>query len=185
MQINTFPKISGISPLLFIAFSSLLIVMLIIRFLAIPLVVTIASNDKELTYFTSKVSSESGYADLRQDIQQKIDILDKKLSESTTVELPADISSYLEYLISLGRKEGIQFSRMQPQKAVFEGQFTIYPLMLVFSTTYHDMGRFIATMEKLPHLYRIQRLAIDSGDHGVCEAKLLLLCRIPGDVAND
>lgn len=184
MHSFTYRKITREAPLIAIISGSLMIIALVANILGIPVYNRILRQQKEFSYYESRISSESDYGDLKQDILQKIGHL-QTYKQQSDHNIPAtDISSYLEYLITLGRENNISFTRMQPQAERSEGEYTIHPLLLVLTTGYHNLGTFVSSLEQLPHLYRIERLALDAGEPDQCTVKILLHCRIPVEAPN-
>jgi len=185
MHTFNFNKITRHAPLLAAISGSLLVMALGIDLLCVPMYKSILVQQKEYTYYQSRISSESDYGDLKQDILQKIVTLEAITSQNKKETPTADISSYLEYLITLGKQSNISFVRMQPQEEEKGATSSLHPILLVLTSTYNDCGRFIASIEKLPHLYRVERIALDATENGKCNVKLLLACRIPREADND
>ena len=88
-------------------------------------------------------------------------------------------------LIAIARKSEVRFSRMQPQEEQSSDLFTEYPVLLSFTNSYHELGQFIAALEKLPYLFSVDRVAISTNDKGACDVRLLVTCHIPKGGGNE
>ena len=180
MQTAHFKKLVYEAPLLVLMSTVFLILAILIRFAVLPLYTKLLVQQKELNHFQSLISSESGYALIKKDISRKIDILKTKISpQPDEKKVTADLSSYLETLIAVARKADIRFVRMQPQEESRNSDFSLHPVLLALTTTYHELGQFLAALEKLPHLFQVNRLAMSATVSSKCEVKLLVTCLIP------
>jgi Tfp pilus assembly protein PilO len=176
----TFKKLISDTPLFVVISFTLFTTVLLFRFCILPLTIRIQEITKEYAYYQERISSENNFADIKQSIQGKVDSLKTKVNSIPgQQEITGDISEYLENLIAIARKSEIHFVRMQPQDEKQEKDILLYPILLVLTATYHELGSFVAALEKLPHLYRIDRLALDATTKGKCNVKLLLTCMIP------
>lgn len=186
MHTSSFKKLTFEAPLVLFTCGTLLIAVLLTRFLLLPTVQEITRNQVELRHYTTLISSESGYATLKNELRKKLELLESRLSSNNGEKnTPADLSSFLETLIAVAKKADIRFVRMQPQTESHDRDFTLSPVLLELTTTYHALGQFIAELEKLPHLFTVTRLAISASRGGNCEVKLLATCLVPGDGNNE
>jgi Tfp pilus assembly protein PilO len=146
----------------------------------IPRLSELKSKSDQLAHYKSFISSETGYAHLKTEIQDRIGILKGRIRLYSGIqEEVTDISSYYEILINKAKASDISFIKMQPQKESANQDFTLIPVILEFNTTYHALGSFLSSIEKLPHLYRIDRLALDIKNEGRLDVKLMINCQIP------
>ncbi len=175
-----FRRLINEAPLLFFGGLMLAAAVALVRYVMLPQIEQLVAHQQELAHYQSLISSENGYAQIKQEITGKIQILKSRLiPQPEQKKLTADLSSFLEMLINIARKADIQFIRMQPQEESKNADYTLCPVMLVLTTTYHELGQFIAALEKLPHLFRIDRLAMAATSEGRCEVKILVTCLIP------
>jgi len=150
------------------------------RFVVIPGYLQIYTHKKEYKHYQDLISSESGYQEIKLKITGKIDTLSGRIAPETEQKKTAtDLSGYLEELIAVGRKADIRFVRMQPQEESTTQDYRLNPVMLALTTTYHELGQFITELEKLPNLFRVDRLALSASRSGKCDVKLLVTCLIP------
>ena len=180
MQTYSLKKLTNEIPMLFIGSSALFLVLTLFRYVIIPQYYQFTLLQKEHTRYRERISSESDYALIKEGITNKIGILENKLRTSgATTSMPHDAGSFLEELISVARKADIRFVKMQPQEESRTEEYTFYPVLLDLTTTYHALGQFLSSLEKLPHLYRVNRVAINTARNGKCSVKLLITSLIP------
>ena len=174
------------APLLLAVSTAVVIIAAITHFIVVPNYLNLVRFRSELTHYRSIISSESGYQLIKNEIAGKIDTLNAHLKPlPDQKKLANDPGSYLEMLITVARKADIRFIRMQPQEETRTDEMIRYPVLLVLSTTYHELGQFISAIEKLPFLFFIDRLAIDANSAGKCDVKLLVTCLIPKESSNE
>ncbi len=179
-------KLINESPLFFVCGISLFLIALLIRFSILPDVAKLTTLKREFSHYKSLISSEKGIGKIKEDINHKIEILRSKLNLSTERKiLSNDVSQFLEMLISVARKNDIRFVRIQPQKEESDEKSFLYPIILVFTATYHELGQFIASLEKMPTIFSINRVAVDAAAGGKCDVKLLVTCIVPKEEADD
>jgi len=131
----------------------------------------------ELKQYTSLISSSGGYDKIKTEILQKNVQLKRKVEKlSSGVSDSRDLSSLLEMLIGKASAADIQFVKMQPQPEEKKEDMLLYPVVLEITTTYHALGRFVSSLETLPHLIRINRLAINANKSGKLNVKILVTC---------
>ena len=157
-----------------------------LHFVFFPYFSQLQTSRAELQHYESIISSESGYQTLKDEIADKIDTLKVRLTpHPDQTRVSNDPGSYLEMLITVARKAEIRFARMQPQEESQTADFINYPVLLALTSTYHELGQFIAAIEKLPHMFTVDRLAIEATGVGRCNVKLLVTCHIPKEQNNE
>jgi hypothetical protein len=87
-----------------------------------------------------------------------------------------DLSGILRLLISKANAAQIQFVKMRPPSEAASGNVATYPLVLELTTSYQCLGRFVSSMESLPHLVRVDRIAITAVRNNMVEARILVTC---------
>ncbi|MBN1577904.1 MAG: type 4a pilus biogenesis protein PilO [Chitinispirillaceae bacterium] len=150
------------------------------RFAILPQITRFIVNKKEQARYKTLISSENGYRQIKQEITDKIELLRNRLAPLPKQKTASrDLGGYLEMLIAVARKNDIRFVRIQPQDEEQAADRILCPVMLVLTTTYHELGRFITALEKLPNLFSVDRLAMEATAEGKCDVKLLVTCLIP------
>jgi Tfp pilus assembly protein PilO len=179
-------KILGETPLLFLLAAALAVTGALVHFVVLPACGTLLSRHAERTRYETIISSESGFQLLKKEIGAQIATLEHRLTSLPDREtVTADPGSFLELLIATARKSEVRFTRMQPQEEQASGTITRYPVLLSFTTSYHELGQFIAALEKLPYLFSVDRVAISTDDKGECNVRLLATCLIPKGGADE
>jgi Tfp pilus assembly protein PilO len=134
----------------------------------------------QLNKYSTLISSENGLAQIKNEIEKKNKLLDEKLEKiSGILSNSQDLSGYIELLIDKAKVSDIRFVKMQPQPEIKNQDFTFYPISLEISTTYNALGHFISSLEKLPHFFKVERIAIESGESGKIDVKLMVTSIIP------
>ena len=185
MQSFDIRKLIQEAPLFFIVTTALLVVLSLFRYSILPLYQNAVIQNKELRRYRALISSESGYALIKKEIGEKIELLKGKLQPLPEHKnITSDPSTFLETLITVARETDIRFVRLQPQTESQTEDYKLYPVLLDFTTSFHTLGQFISSIEKLPHMYRVNRLGITTAKGGKCVVKLLITCLIPLDNNN-
>ncbi|MBN1309425.1 MAG: type 4a pilus biogenesis protein PilO [Chitinispirillaceae bacterium] len=175
-------KLTREAPLALVAGIALLFIAALLRFALLPQIDRLILNRRELTRYRTLISSENNYREIKQEITNKIKLLRNRLAPLPKQKKDSgDLSGYLETLIDVARKHNIRFGRIQPQDEMHTADFDFYPVLLVLTTSYHELCRFITALEKLPTLFSVDRLAMDAASEGKCDIKLLVTCIIPAE----
>lgn len=165
---------------LFAISSAVFLVSIALKYVLVPQCTQLLTRQNELSKYQMLISSESGYSQIKQEIEEKIDLLKGKVNSFSSVSTDSrDLSSFLETLISKARASDIRFVKMQPQAETKTAEHILFPVILDMTTTYHALGQFVSSLEKLPHLFRIDRLAMECKNEGNMEVKILVTCFIP------
>lgn len=151
-----------------------------LRYLIIPSYLDLQSKRQELKNYLTMISSENGYQTIKNEIMVKTRLLQNRVDTiaGTTTE-SRDLSSFLELLINKARASDIRFVKMQPQPETKNEDFQFFPVLLEVTTTYHALGQFLSSLEKLPHMFRVDRLAMEAISDTSIEVKILVTCFIP------
>lgn len=180
MHSITLRKIAPQAPFIFAICLMIVALLAFARFVTLPCIEKIMVTRGGVRHCRALITSESADPQIKQTLVEKITQLSALLVPYTAnTTQKADLSSFLETLIAVGRRADIRFVRIQPQKEVQTKDYTLAPVMLGLTTTYHELGQFMAELEKLPHLFHVDRLALDATKEGRCEVKLLISCLIP------
>jgi len=164
---------------IFIACASLCICTAALRFVVIPGLNDMNGKKVRIEYFNRYIKAGEGNRKLQHEMDGKNALLrDKlfKLAGSTNV---ASISEMLELLINKAGAADIRFVKMQPQTQPVQGSQPAYPVILEMNTTYHSLGRFVASLETLPHIVKIRRLGIETLSEGRVQVRILVDCYVP------
>ncbi|MBD3314610.1 MAG: type 4a pilus biogenesis protein PilO [Chitinivibrionales bacterium] len=123
------------------------------------------------------IANSGNYRELRTRIEEKRDALELRLDTLTSGLRDArDLSGLLQMIFDKAFEAGLRIDRTEPQEEETGRDFVKYPVVLETSTTYHRLGAFISSLEKMPQVIRVERLSLDSSRGGGVEAKLLVTC---------
>jgi Tfp pilus assembly protein PilO len=86
-----------------------------------------------------------------------------------------DLSGLLQLLILRAKDAGIRFVKMQPLDEAKRRMQGEYPVVLEMTTSYQSLGRFVSSLEELPRLLSVERLAI-TARKGMLDVKILVTC---------
>jgi Tfp pilus assembly protein PilO len=144
---------------------------------ALPLLDRLAGRRELLARYTDYVSREGGYEKIRRTIAEKHSLLNEKLSAlSQNLSDSKELSSLLKVLITRAKDAGIEFVKMEPQPESKESGYVRYPVLLELTTSYRSLVMFLASLERLPHVVQIDRLAVTARADGSLHAKILVVC---------
>lgn len=154
---------------------------ILLRYAIIPQINLLRSNVQQYHAINTLISSEAGLTEVIDEIKQKNNRIQKKLSNysGAATENARDLSGFLETLISLAKVSDIRFVKMEPLPETINRDFRTVPIVLDFGTTYHALGSFVASVEKAPQMYKINRLFVEANGAGKVGVKLMITCFIP------
>lgn len=154
---------------------------ILLRYAIIPQINLLRSNVLQYNTINSLISSENGLIKVIDEIKSKNDRIQNKISSysGSATENARDLSGFLETLISLAKVSDIRFTKMEPLPETLNKEFRIVPIVLDFGTTYHALGTFVASVEKAPQMFKINRLFVEANGDGKVGVKLMITCFIP------
>jgi Tfp pilus assembly protein PilO len=157
---------------------ALLLSAAIARFALAPEVAAFRSTTVQLDYFKSLVSDTNRYQAIKDGLADKQNKLQHTLVSmgSNSDELnPRGLSELLQLLISRAGAADIRFVKMLPQQEVVHGDRIEFPVVLETTASYHSLGQFVSSLEELPSVLRIERLAI-TAQKADLDVKILVTC---------
>jgi len=156
---------------------------LLVRHAAVPLWRSARATDAELAGYRRIMSSGDAAGSIQRQIISTRESLDAKLDElSAGLGNLGDLSALLQMLIEKARESDIRFVKMLPQAEQPGADFVRYPVLLETATTYRSLGGFIAALEALPHMVRIDRIAVSASADDKISVKILVTCFLqPGE----
>lgn len=174
-------KIFNESALFFTAGIALLITTVIVCYCLIPQINLLKRNTRQYSAINNLISSESGFTKIADQIKKKNEAIQKKLYKISGVqaENSHDLSGYLETLINHANVSNIKFVKIDPLPESKDQDFTLSPIVLDFTSTYNSLGQFVSSVEKIPQMYKINRLFVEAKSEGKIGVKLMITCYIP------
>ncbi|HEX2956803.1 MAG TPA: type 4a pilus biogenesis protein PilO [Chitinispirillaceae bacterium] len=180
MQRNIIGQLNSEALPVFTFCLSLLITVSLLTYVIVPKWLEVQKVKIQLNKYRNLISSENGFAQIKNDIKEKNRLLSEKLDKiSNKLSNTQELAGYLELLIEKGKTHDIRFVKMQPQPEIKNQDYTFFPILLEMSTTYNSLGHFISSLEKLPYYFKVERLAIESITSGRIEVKLMVTSIIP------
>jgi Tfp pilus assembly protein PilO len=157
--------------------AGILLFLCTVRFIGIPQYDRLLHKHSEIKAYQSVLASKDNHAvikagilDIRSQLQEKLDSLTAGQGAAS------NISGLLEMLIDQARKADVRFVKMQPLEEKADNDMILYPVLLETTTTYNSLGRFIASLESVPHTVRVDRIGITSGAGQAITANILVTC---------
>jgi type IV pilus assembly protein PilO len=138
--------------------------------------VAMAKRTEARRYHTL-IENSDNYRELRSRIEAKREALNQRLDTLTAGLRDAhDLSGLLQMIFDKAYEAGMRIDRTEPQREESGKDFVKYPVILETTTTYHRLGAFVSSLEKMPQVVRVERLSLVSSRGGDVHAKLLVTC---------
>jgi Tfp pilus assembly protein PilO len=132
----------------------------------------------EISHFKTLVSDKNRYGAIRARLlgkQQQLDRAYERLAPMQSGPAADDRSGLLQLLIARAREADIRFVKMLPQQETRRQAQIEYPVILEMTTAYHSLGRFVSSLEDLPRLFRVERLAVTVQKSSL-DVRILVTC---------
>jgi len=169
--------ISG-SPVIAVFCVAALVCCASIVFIAVPQWSAYKERTERIRYYDTFISSTEGFDKMRLELELKNETLRSKLN-SASINIPShSISGILEELISRSRVSGVVLAKIQPQAETKSENTISIPVLIETTTDYYALSRFITSLETLPHILQISRLAIETNRSGGLNIRLLVTCLV-------
>jgi hypothetical protein len=157
---------------------AILLFLALTRFALVPQAAALGATALQLDYFKSLVSDRNRYQEIRIRLLDKQRLLADAVGRAAPA--PADyaaggLSDLLQLLISRAKEADIRFVKMLPQLETAHRDRAEYPVVLEMTTSYHSLGRFVASLEQTPQALRVERLAVTAQKNGL-DVHILVTC---------
>lgn len=131
----------------------------------------------ELSRYNMLIRGDEKYDKLKTEIREKQKELEKKHTELTQgLADPHDLSGLLQMIFDKAWKTGIRFDKTVPQKEIKGKDYIHYPVLLEMTTTYNQLGKFISSLENIPQIVQVNRVALIAKDDERILARVLITC---------
>jgi Tfp pilus assembly protein PilO len=158
---------------------SALFSLLAMRYWMAPQWEALTANKAVLASFRDSIVKDTGNSLLKKQLVENRDSLKIKYDDVLRETGGArDLSGVLQMIIAKANAADIKFVKMQPQAETKSGTSIVYPMVLELTATYYSYGRFIAALETLPWVVRVERMAITVQKTGLLEIRTLVTCFI-------
>jgi Tfp pilus assembly protein PilO len=91
-----------------------------------------------------------------------------------------DLPALLRMLVEKANDADIQFVKMQPQTEAAVNKSGAYTLVLEMTASYSSLGRFVTSLEAIPHLVHVDRIGLTAAPKTMLDVKIQLTCSIKG-----
>ena len=154
--------------------TAIMMLALALHYIVVPKWNAVQEKKAQISHYKVYLSTQNGPALLRKEIEEKNVRLESVVSALSSGLDNSSISSILEILIAKASAADIRFVKIQPQTQAPGSR--AYPVVLEMNTMYNSLGRLIASLETLPQLLRVERLAIETLPQGKISARCLVTC---------
>jgi hypothetical protein len=178
MQSHTFRRLAGEIIPLAVFSCAMLLSLALARYLFVPQWQRYRVINAEVSHFKTLVSDNNRYGAIRARLlgkQQQLGLAYGRLAPLQSGQAAGDLSGLLQLLIARARDADIRFVKMLPQQETRRQAQGEYPVILEMTTEYHSMGRFVSSLEELPRLFRVERLAVTAQKNGL-DVRILVTC---------
>ena len=156
---------------------SLFLCTMLLRYAIIPNIEHSVVLGDELTRYKTLTQGDDKYNKLKDEIRDKQKALEKKHTELTKgLADPHDLSGLLQMIFDKALEAEIRFDKTVPEQEVKGKDYIHYPVLLEMTTTYNRLGKFISSLENIPQIVRVNRVAITAKDDENIHCRVLITC---------
>lgn len=121
----------------------------------------IAAQQSEQRTLEQQLAEKKAIADNLTDRRREMDQLDQKLQEALT-ELPErkDIDELLAQLNDVGKKSGLEISRVEPAAEATESFFARIPVKMTVSGNYHEIALFLQEVANMRRIVNVNNIKL-------------------------
>jgi Tfp pilus assembly protein PilO len=169
-------RVTHDSPVIAIFCIAALICCVSIVFIAIPQWSAYKERTERIRHYDTFISSSEGFDKIRLELELKNKTLKSKLNNASIHTPSRSISGILEELINRSKESSVVLAKIQPQAETRLANIISVPVLIETTTDYHKLGGFIASLETLPEILQISRIAIETNRNGELNVRLLVTC---------
>jgi Tfp pilus assembly protein PilO len=176
MHTDNRQSINGAALAVLIFSFAVLFSLALVRFIAQPQWGSFASNRTRLTDMKKALRGENGLKAIQTRLLTQQDSLAGAYEAiSRDFGETKDLPGALRMLIEKANAADIQFVKMQPRPDG-AGDAGSYPIVLEMTASYHSLGRFISSLEAIPHVIHVDRMAITANRNPMLDIRIQLTC---------
>lgn len=181
MHDSLFKRLSREQELLLLLSAGLLMVLLLCQLWLVPSWQRFVSVNQSVAQYRERIER----ADVLQTLKQQLNLTGEQLSQrkealSEDLVQADDISGLLQMLIQRAKLADIAFVKMQPLAERRMDDYSEYPVELELITSYLSLGQLVASLESVPQMIRLERMALTVTKGNKLEVRLLVNCRLQG-----
>ncbi len=149
----------------------------ILRYSIVPGWQRNVSIRREVAKYESLIRRDTEYNELKNAIRQRQKLLEQKHTELTQgLADPHDLSGLLQMIFDKAWDADIRFDRTIPQPESRGKDYIHYPVLLEMTTSFGSLGKFITSLERIPQIVRVDRVALSALKDGQVHARVLITC---------
>ena len=148
-----------------------------VRYIVKPQCESFFDNQYRLTEVKKALRGQTGLGEVKIRLTVQQDSLKGKY-EALSLHFgeTKDLPGALRMLIEKANAADIQFVKMQPRSERAPNNAASYPIVLEMTASYHSLGRFISSLEALPHMVHVDRIAITANRNPMLDIRIQLTC---------
>jgi type IV pilus assembly protein PilO len=135
----------------------------------------IAAQQAEQRTLEQQLAEKKAIADNLTDRRREMDQLDQKLQEALT-ELPEqkDIDELLAQLNDVGKKAGLEISKVEPAGETVESFFARIPVKMSVSGNYHEIALFLQEVANMRRIVNVNNIKLSMNTQASKQEKVVL-----------
>lgn len=161
---------------------SLLISTILIKSVVLPIWVKNIGINKQIKEYSILVDDSKNNTILKKEILKKQKLLEEKHTNlSSGMADASDLSALLQLIFDKAWKNNIRFDKTTPQEMVTTKTSINYPVLLELTTEYNKLGTFISSLEAMPQIMRVERVAVTAKGSNKVSAIMMVTCFLSKD----
>jgi Tfp pilus assembly protein PilO len=175
---TAFKRIIGreILPVAALVFS-IFIFTVIARVVILPVWLTGSADRTKVFRYRTLISGQTDYEELKKEIREKQALLEKKHTNLTEgLADPRDLSGLLQMIVDKAWNADIRFDKIIPQHEVRGEDYIHYPVLLEMQTNFNSLGKFISSLERMPQIVSVDRVAMTAKNGTSIQGLILITC---------
>lgn len=162
--------------------TALLFSAFIIKSVALPILVKNVGTSKQIKEYSVLVDDSKNNTILKKEILKKQKLLEEKHTNlSSGMADASDLSALLQLIFDKAWKNNIRFDKTTPQQMITTKTSINYPVLLELTTEFNKLGTFISSLEAMPQIMRVERVAVSAKGRGKVLAILMVTCFLSKD----
>lgn len=121
----------------------------------------ITGNEEQLTRLQQTLAEKQAIAQNLAERRKELNLLNQKLAEALT-ELPEEkeIDELLAQLNDVGKKAGLEISKVEPQPEASAGFYAKIPIKMAVSGNYHEVAMFLQELASMRRIVNVDNIKL-------------------------
>ncbi|MBM4380358.1 MAG: type 4a pilus biogenesis protein PilO [Deltaproteobacteria bacterium] len=141
----------------------LVVLMTVLNFLTLvqPEQDAMEGNQNSLRALEAQLAEKQAIAQNLNERRREMDVLEQRLAEALT-ELPErkDIDELLSQLNDIGKKAGLQISKVEPGSETPSGFFSRIPIKMSVAGNYHEIAMFLQEVSNMRRIVNVNNIKL-------------------------